>query len=225
MRARVRLPGLIFGAVVALAAAPAGLLAQTKPEEASKLPAGMSRVAGTDPASGIVYALISVEGELISGGAALTPAQPPILSPEPQTAPRLTAQCTRTGDKLQYELLFDLGGVPELIYIPPWKPRPEQQVRPPVKYTMARMDFIGYMKVKSAKREFELLEGAMRGEMLYSTPGFHTSNLEPIAYYMQYLKALPTLRLTVPGRGVVEFETLRWQAAVRAEPLCYLSSL
>jgi hypothetical protein len=44
--------------------------------------------------------------------------------------------------------------------------------------------------------------------------------MEQVAFYLHYLRALPTLRLTLPGKAAAEWETTRWQAAVKAEPLC-----
>ena len=183
------------------------------------LPKGVSRLDGTDAASAIVYALITVEGRVAAGPA------PGSVTAVNEPLPRLTAQCTRTAGQWKYELLADLGGGPALVFVAPWHAGPGSLYLPPVKQVMGTMEFLGYMKVKPVKRQFDLLEGPLAGELRYATPGAHTSNLEPVAFYMQYLKALPTLRLTVPGRGVVEFETTAWQAVVRAEPLCRMSGL
>ena len=190
---------------------------------APPLPKGVSRLDGTDADSGIAYALITLEGR-----PALAAPLPAVSLPQNSGAeppPRLTAQCTRTGDKWKYELLVDVGGGPALVFVAPWRAGHGALFMPPVQQVMGTMEFLGYVKVKPVKRQFDLLEGPMTGEMRYATPGSRTSNLEPIAFYMQYLKALPKLRLNVPGRGVVEFETLAWQAVVRAEPLCRMSGL
>ena len=187
---------------------------------AQDLPKGVSRLDGTDEDSGMAYALITLEGHPASAAGASLAAGPALDPP-----PRLTAQCTRTADKWKYELLVDLGGGPMLAYVPPWQPGHGSLFDPRLKQVMGTMDFLGYTKVKPVKRQFDVLEGSLAGELRYSTPGRATSNLEPIAFYMQYLKALPTLRVTVPGRGAVEFETMAWQAAVRAEPLCRVSGL
>ena len=49
--------------------------------------------------------------------------------------------------------------------------------------------------------------------------------METVAFYLQYLKALPTLRITGSQQGIVQFETTAWQQAVRTEPLCHASGL
>ena len=226
MHARVKrmVLGLVCAASFAVFAQ--AVHAQTvspQPAGAAALPKGVSRLDGRDADAGIAYALITLEGRVPAAGSAKGPPVPAAAALEPP--PRLTAQCTHTGDKWKYELLVDLGGGPALVFVAPWQAGHGALFEPPLKQTMGTMEFLGYTMVKPVKRQFDLLEGPLTGEMRYATPGGRTSNLEPIAFYMQYLKALPTLRLTVPGRGVVEFETLAWQAVVRAEPLCRMSGL
>ncbi len=70
------------------------------------------------------------------------------------------------------------------------------------------MDFLGYTHVTPVKRQWETLRQSF-GELRYTTPGLGSANMEPIAFYLQYLKALPTLRITGPQQGVVQFETKR----------------
>jgi len=183
-------------------------------------PAGMARIAGTDAGSGIQYALISVDGKLL-GAAGEAPVPPP----------RLTAQCTKdAGGKLQFELLADLGGVAEIALIPPWKATKEKPVRPPEEKTKVKTEFLGYVKQKPLKFEWRYMR-EIPGEMRYATPGFHSGNMESERFFMQYLRSLPTLRMTVPPGGpvkalvTVEFETQKWQGLVKAEPLCWASGL
>ncbi len=176
------------------------------------------RLMGRDAESGIEYVLLSVEGKLVG-------------SPAPSPAPRLTAQCTKRPDgKMHFELLADAGGVAAISYIPPWHPTRDLSVQPPMQKAIVTMDFLGYMKVKPVKREWRYLR-EIPGELRYATPGLHSGNMEEIMFYLQYLKALPTLRLTMPANGagtpvvVVEFDTAKWQQRVKAEPLCWASSL
>jgi len=183
-------------------------------------PDGMSRIAGTDAGSGIEYALISVEGKLIG-----------VAGEAPAPAPRLTAQCTKTpGGTLQFELLADVGGVAEIKYIPPWKPANEKPYHQPEEKTKVKTEFLGYIKEKPRKFEWKFLR-EIPGEMHYASAGAHSANLETERVYMQYLRALPTLRMTVPPGMVVrapvtvEFETQKWQGLVKAAPLCWASGL
>jgi hypothetical protein len=172
------------------------------------LPKGITRVAGVDEGSGIAYVLISLEGKMVGDVAA------------PAPAPRLTGQCTRTRDgKLKFELLADLGGVPELTFYPPWKPTSSSEYPPRLLKTQVTMEFLGYTKVKPVKRQWEYLD-QLPNEMRYGTPGMSSANMEQISFYMQYLKALPTLRLTVPGKGTAEWETSQWQRLFHVEPTC-----
>ena len=86
------------------------------------------------------------------------------------------------------------------------------------------MEFLGYTKVKPVKRQWEYLLQPF-GELRYATPGMSSANMEPITFYLQYLKALPTLRLTTPDKRTLEFETTAWQQALKADPLCHASTL
>jgi len=200
-----------FGFVVALAAVAWG---QTI------APDGMARMAGTDAGSGIQYALISVDGKLVGAGGAA-----------PVPPPRLTAQCTKALDgKLQFELLADLGGVAQIAYIPPWKPTKERPVRPPEEKARVKTEFLGYVKQKPLQFEWRYMR-EIPGEMHFASPGLHSGNMESERFFMQYLRSLPTLRMTIPPGGpvkamaTVEFETQKWQGLVKAEPLCWASGL
>lgn len=172
------------------------------------------RVAGVDAGSGIAYALVSTEG-VRTGDAGRT------------WAPRLTAMCKKLPDgRYRFELWADEPGFagerPQLAFFPPWKQTQYELFPPSLVKVSVTLEFLGYTKVKPVKRQWEYLH-ELAGELRYSTPGGSSSNMEEVMFYLQYLKSLPTLRLTVPGRGSEEFETTRWQAAVKAEPLCHAS--
>ena len=171
---------------------------------------------GTDAASGISWRLISMEGKVVGTGAAERP-------------PRLTAQCTKDAKgKLRFELLADVGDVQEVRFVPPFQPTNDQSFPPNLPKPTVTMEFLGYMKVKPVKRQWTAIDG-LAGEWKYATPGMRSANMEEVMFYMQYLRALPTLRLTLPdstGKSVVvEFATTEWQARVKAEPMCWASSL
>jgi hypothetical protein len=170
---------------------------------------GFAVLSGSDADSGIAYALISGEGKGVEGG----------------SRPRLTAQCTKNvAGKLRFELLVDAGDVPELRFVPPWKPTRSDQFPPVVAKATVTMEFLGYTKVKPVKRQWTAIDG-LPGEWRYAAPGMASANMEEIMFYMQYLKALPTLRLTFPGAPTLEFDTAKWQQKVKAEPLCGASGL
>jgi hypothetical protein len=174
----------------------------------------VKRVAGVDAGSGIGYALISVDGRLV-GTDGVSGAAPP----------RLTAQCTKTpAGKVGFELLADFGGVESISYIAPWKSTPNELFPPRVATASVTMEFLGYTNVKPVKRQWNALP-EVPGEWKYATPGLDSKNLEQVMFYLQYLRALPTLRLTLPGKATAEWDTAKWQAAVKAEPLCGASGL
>ena len=171
---------------------------------------------GIDAGSGIAWTLISTDGKVVGTGAA-------------ERVPRLTAQCTKDAKgKLHFELLADVGDVAEVLFVPPFRPARDGAFPPSLPKAAVTMEFLGYMKVKPVKRQWVAIDG-LAGEWKYATPGMRSGNMEEVMFYLQYLKALPTLRLTLPnGTGkpvVVEFETTRWQAKVKAEPMCWASAL
>jgi hypothetical protein len=179
--------------------------------------AQMGVASGTDAGSGISWVFISLNGKVVGD--------------ETAGVPRLTAQCTKEGKgKLRFELLADVGDVPEVRFVPPFKATDTELFPPTVPKTTVTMEFLGYMKVKPVKRQWTGID-QLPGEWKYATPGGNSSNMEEIMFYLQYLRALPTLRLTLPTVGglrrpaVVEFETAAWQAKVKAEPLCWASGL
>ena len=167
---------------------------------------------GIDAGSGIHYAMLSVEGK------SLGPAQP-------ATPPRLTAQCTKdAAGKLRFELLVDEGGAPPLEYIPPFKSTSDTPFAPPVEAVIVTMEYLGYVKEKPVKRQWDRVHG-LSSEFKYATPAMTSKNLEEVTRCLQYLRSLPRLHLAFPGRPLLEFETATWQARVHAEPLCGASGL
>ena len=84
-------------------------------------------------------------------------------------------------------------------------------------------DFFGYTKVKPIKRSWEIQLDPY-GELRYDPPGKSSRNMEEVAYYLQYLKALPTLRVTL-GSAAAQFETTPLLAVMHNEPLCWASGV
>jgi hypothetical protein len=85
------------------------------------------------------------------------------------------------------------------------------------------MDFFGYTKVKPAKRQWEYLT-APAGELRYNPPSGRSRNLEEINLYLQYLRALPTLRLTLADKAA-QFNINPLFEAMRKESLCHASGI
>jgi hypothetical protein len=80
------------------------------------------------------------------------------------------------------------------------------------------MEFLGYTHVKPVRRQWEI-PVQTPGQYRYNSPGGGSANLEEITYYLRYLVALPTLRLTLDSRSA-EFLTTPLLDQIRKEPLC-----
>ena len=182
--------------------------------------AGIARQSGTDSESHIQYVLLSVGGRAVP---ASTPTAPAESSPP---FPQLVAQCSLSpAGKLKFELLANFGTASAPVsFAAPWRPQPGELFPPRLVPVTVTMQFLGYTEVKPVHREWETLL-LPSGWLRYATPGTRSRNMEEIMSYLQYLKALPTLRLSLPGSPTIEFETTAWQQAIRAEPLCHASSL
>jgi hypothetical protein len=206
----------------------------------------LSRLSGTDSSSHIEYVRLFVEGSpvLPPGGSSLakptlqsdseplgaalgvaSPSSDPVEHPVSTIGPSLIAQCTRRpSGKLAFELLANFGGVSDVAYYPPWTPANSSDLFPPLleKATIT-MDFLGYTHVKPVKRQWEALLQPV-GEYRYNAPSAGSSNLEDSTYYLRFLLALPTLRLTL-NQKVAEFNTTALLDQIRKEPLCKASLL
>lgn len=172
----------------------------------------LARSGGVDAASGTAYTRLY----LVSGG--------PGESFD-ATRPTLTVECTRRGEK-KYALGFGLNftGVPETAFRPM---KSLHEGTPHFDRTMDQrevvMEFLGYTRVKPMKRQFVLVSEP-GGALVYNPPGMHSFNLEEAAYYLQYLRALPTFRMTYEGRSAT-FETGPLLEQIRREPVCGASRL
>jgi hypothetical protein len=181
----------------------------------SSIAPGLSRIVGTDPASGIAYTRLLLEGKLLSPS---TSAEPP------STAPTLTAQCTQhPNGRLFFELFANYGGVEDTAFHHPWQPGDGGLYAPSTVKVRITMEFMGYIRVKPVTRQWEKLD-TPAGQFRYNPPSAGSSNMEDSTFYLQYLKALPTLRLTYSGK-TVEFLTTPLFDQIRKEPLCKASHL
>jgi hypothetical protein len=178
---------------------------------------GIDRIAGQEPASQIQYVRLTLPGTL----------RPPTTgdSPAPSPSPTLIAQCTlRPNGKSYFELFANFGRTTDLAFYPPWTRSPQGDLfPPPTEKVMMTMDFLGYTHVKPVRRQWEI-PVQTPGQYRYNPPGSGSSNLEEIAYYLRYLLALPTLRLTL-GNNSADFLTTPLLNEIRKEPLCRAASL
>ena len=95
------------------------------------------------------------------------------------------------------------------------------------------MDFLGYTHVKPVRRQWEI-PVQTPGQYRYNPPGSGSANLEEITFYLRYLIALPTLRLTLDSHSTdgrftysrsAEFLTTPLLDEIRKEPLCQAAAL
>jgi len=177
------------------------------------LASGHVRVAGTEPTSGIQYVRLVMSGKALS-------------APEQQSAstPFVMAQCTRRANgKFYFDLFTRFDGDMDVVFYPPWKPSGPNDFPPRTQKITITMDFLGYTHVKPAKKQWEIpIETP--GQYRYNQPGFGSSNMEDLSYYLQYLIALPTLRLTLDKQSA-EFNMTPLLDQIRKEPMCIASRL
>jgi len=180
------------------------------------LASGVDWIAGQEPVSQIKYVRLILAGSLHPAAAE---------SPTPAPSPTLIAQCTQhPNGKSYFELFANFGGVTDLSFYPPWKRTSEEDLFPPrTEKVSITMDFLGYTHVKPVRRQWEI-PVQTPGQYRYNPPGVGSSNLEEIAYYLRYLLALPTLRLTL-GDHSADFLTTSLFDEIRKEPLCRAAAL
>lgn len=173
----------------------------------------LARLSGVEPTSGIAYVRFFLLED---------PAQsPPAFD---ITRATLTAQCTQDKKgKLRFELFVNFGNIPDTAFYPPWRPTLPTDFPPPTEKVTVTMEFLGYTHFKPAKRQFEKVL-APYGQLRYNNPAVGSSNMEDIAYYLQILRALPTLRVSA-GPQIASFLTTPLLTQLHNEPLCRASGL
>jgi hypothetical protein len=190
-------------------------IVDTDQPEKTTLASGVNRIAGLEINSKIHYVRLILSGSLHT----------PSLGDTPTPAPTLIAQCTvKPNGKSSFELFANFGGATDLTFYPPWTPTSTHDLFPPrtEKVTMT-MEFLGYTRVKPVRRQWEIPVQAP-GQYRYNPPGGGSANLEEITYYVRYLIALPTLRLTLDSRSA-DFLTTPLLDGIRKEPLCRAAAL
>jgi hypothetical protein len=190
---------------------------ETEQPEKTTLASGVDRISGLEASSKIRYVRLILPGSLHTPSAA----DAATLSP----GPTLIAQCTlKPNGKSAFELFANFGGATDLAFYPPWAPTSTQDLFPPrTDKAVLTMEFLGYTHVKPVRRQWEIPVQTPR-QYRYNSPGGGSANLEEITYYLRYLVALPTLRLTLDSRSA-EFLTTPLLDEIRREPLCRAAAL
>jgi hypothetical protein len=191
--------------------------ANSEQPEKTTLGSGIERVAGQEASSHIRYVRLALAGPPQNSSAVDSADHPP--------PPMLIAQCTlRPNGKSVFELFATFNGALDMTFYPPWTPTSKEDLFPPRtdKVTIT-MEFLGYTHVKPVRRQWEI-PVQTPGQYRYNPPGGGSQNLEEIAYYLRYLLALPTLRLTLDNRSA-EFLTTPLLNEIRKEPLCRAAGL
>jgi hypothetical protein len=181
------------------------------------LASGVDRITGLEAASRIHYVRLVLSGSLHTSS--------PADSPAPSPGPALIAQCTvKPNGKSYFELFANFGGATDLTFYPPWTPTSTHDLFPPrTEKVTVTMEFLGYTHVKPVRRQWEI-PVQTPGQYRYNPPGGGSANLEEITYYLRYLLALPTLRLTLDNRSA-DFLTTTLLDEIRKEPLCRAAAL
>jgi hypothetical protein len=185
--------------------------------EKTTLASGVDSISGLEPTSNIHYVRLILPGSLRT--------RSPADFPAPSPAPTLIAQCTlKPNGKSSFELFANFGGTTDLAFYPPWTPTSKQDLFPPrTDKVNLTMEFLGYTHVTPVRRQWEI-PIQTPGQYRYNPPGGGSANLEEITYYLRYLVALPTLRLTLDTRSA-DFLTTPLLDEIRKEPLCRAASL
>jgi hypothetical protein len=192
--------------------------AATSPAALETLAPTLARLSGVEPTSGITYVRLFLLEDAAHNPSQTTP------TPFDLTPATLTAQCTQDKKgKLHFELFVNFGNIPDTAFYPPWRPTLPTDFPPPTEKVTVTMEFLGYTHFKPAKRQFEKVI-APYGQLRYNNPAVGSSNMEDIAYYLQVLRSLPTLRVTA-GPQSASFLTAPLLAQLHNEPLCRASGL
>lgn len=177
----------------------------------------LARLSGVDSSSGITYVRFFLSPDDTRRSSDASPSFD-------LSRPTLTAQCTQDPKgKLRFELFVNFGQVPDPAFYPPWRPSAPTDFPPRTEKVSVTMEFLGYTSFKPAKRQFEKVL-APYGQLRYNNPGAGSSNMEDLSYYLQVLRALPTLRLTF-GTQTASFLTQPLLAQLHVEPLCRASGI
>lgn len=140
------------------------------------------------------------------------------------TRPVLTAECFLDAKgKPGFVIYIAFAGLPDpALYLPDLHPK-DGSSPPTRRFTNLSLQFVGYAKSKVFKRQFELMQQPA-GQLRYNPPGFSSSNLEEFAYFMQFLRSLPTLHVT-DGTHTADFNGVPLLTHIHEAPLCAAAGL
>jgi hypothetical protein len=176
------LKNLSWALALALFVALATANAQTPdaaPAAAPSDPNAPVRLEGTDPGSGIHWVRIAVN--------ATSPAA------APAQAGHFILECRETRGKREVDWYVSFGFIPVQSFDPPFKATKDNPFPPSNPIVKLKMSFEGYMKTKPFTRAWE---GLPSGEYRYCNSSMGCSNLDQARFYMSYVNALPTLRIS-----------------------------
>lgn len=184
-----------------------------EPAQRTRLPSGIERIAGTEPSAQIQYLQLVLTGSLMSSH-----------DSQPDAPPLLVAECTlMPNGKHRFDLFASFAGIHDLRFYPPWKPSGSNLFPPTTRKAIITMEFFGYTRVKPAKKQWEV-PTETPDLYRYNPPGFGSTNMEDVSYYLRFLRSLPKLRLTLSGQSA-EFVTTPLLDQIRNEPLCAAAGL
>ena len=136
------------------------------------------RLEGTDARSGIHYVRLFLSL--------------PKTDAETKASPRFTVECTEVRGKHQMSWFMNFGGVDGFAFEPPFHPTQTDLFPPRYPSANLKMVFEGYTKSKPFVRAWAELPS---GELRYRNPGLDSPNMESPQHWMQFLIALPGLRI------------------------------
>jgi len=171
--------------------------------------ANLMRLEGVDPGSGVQYVRLL-----------LSLPQDPSSSAAPP--PRFTVECSVNHGKRALAWFVSFGGVEGYAFEPPFHPTQSDLFPPQYPSVNLKMSFEGYTKSKPFARSWSVLPS---GELRYRNPGLDSPNMESARYFMQFLAALPGLRLRYakPAKGgepELFFQTQPLLEEVKRSPQC-----
>jgi hypothetical protein len=166
------------------------------------------RLEGVDVASGVHYVRLILY--LPSGGGSIDP------------PPRFVMECTENKGKRDLAWFVSFGGVSNVYFTPPFRPTPQEPFPPRNPSANLKMTFEGYAKWKPYIRSWEILSS---GELRYRNPGIESPNMDSPRFFLQYLHALPGLRIgyakPVPGNPPdLLFQTRPLLDELNKTPVC-----